>query len=637
MYFKSWALGVLCCTSVAADPPLPPILISAARTAQPGLDIPASRTIIDADAIADSGAQSLSELLRQVNGIHVSDGIGDGSNANIDMRGFGSTAQSNVAVLVDGRKINPASDSATLYLNAIDLDNVERIEVVHGSAGTLYGNQAVGGVINVITRRPGRSMRSVQASVGSYDAWELQAGISERLGDQAEFALQAHKRESDNYRDRNASRLERLSGHVGVDHRGGSYSSLDLMLLRDRVQTPGALLSDELIDDRRQAIFPGDHLDTESKVLRIGTRRLLNPGWRLEAELALRDDHRDFVQSFRGFPGSNSTQDRESIELTPRVIGHFGGNVITLGVDHLITDYELVTAFGTQGNDQDISAAYAQLSRSLAASLAATIGIRHAWVDNRIVNGGSSTDIADSLTVGSLGLVYRPNDAWRLFARADQNYRFAKVDEHTNVAFGQPVGLNTQRGISYEIGAEYSGQQLQIAGRAFHLRLRDEISFDATSFSNVNLPRSRRSGLALSTNMTLSSSLRLGAGYEYIDTEITSGNHAGSQVPLVPEQTANLYLEYRPLPPMLTRLDLAYVDERYLGSDFDNASDPLDEYWVADLVAHYSVNHWRISAKVRNLFNESYSETGASSFAGDGFIPAAERNFWVGVSYRFEE
>jgi len=636
MYFRFWVLGFFCCTSVMAGTPLPPILISAARTAEPGLDITAGTTFIDREAIADSGAQDLSELLRQVTGIHVSDSIGDGGNANIDMRGFGSTAQSNVAVLINGRKINPASDSATLYLNAVDLDNVQQIEIVHGSAGTLYGNQAVGGLINVITRRPGRSVRSARLGVGSYDAWELQAGINERLGEHAELALLATKRDSNNYRDRNASRLERLNGHLEIEHHAGA-SYLDLVSLRDHVQTPGALLADELLDDRRQAIFLGDHLDTDSEVVRIGTRQQFHSHWRLEAELALRNDQRNFIQSFRGFPGSESTQDRDSLEFSPRLIGRYGDRVITAGVDHLSTDYELVTTFGTQRNDQDISAAYAQLTQPLAAGLTATAGIRHARVDNHIDNGGSSVDIADSVTVGSLGLVFRPDDAWRLFLRADQNYRFAKVDEHTNVAFGQPVGLSTQRGISYEAGAEYSAHRLRLAGRAFHLRLRDEISFDATSFSNVNLPKSRRNGLALSADTPLTSQLRMGAGYEYIDAKITSGNHSRKQVPLVPEHSANFYLEYRPLAPVLARFDLGYIDQRYLASDFDNASAPLSEYWVTDLVMHYSHGNWRYTAKVNNLFDREYSETGASSFAGDGFVPAPARNFWVGVSYRFED
>jgi iron complex outermembrane receptor protein len=622
--------------STMAATPLPPILISAARTAEPGLDIPAAKTVIHRQDIEDSGARDLAGLLRQVNGVHVSDAIGDGGNANVDIRGFGSTAQSNVAILINGRKINPATDSSTLYLNTIDLDTVERIEIVEGSAGILYGNQAVGGLINVITSRPDRRARRLRGGLGSYSAWEALIGLSERLGSSVGLNLQLHKRDSDNYRDRNASRVERLDGRLEIEH-GAGYSYVDLQLLRDYVQTPGALLASELAEDRRQAVFQDDYLDTDSKVMRLGTDQRLDGHWRLEAELALRDDHRDFVQSFRGFPGSESTQERDSTELTPRLVGRYDDTVITLGVDYLSTDYQLVSAFGRQANDQRISAAYGQLTRPVSPGLSFTAGVRHARVDNAIDSAGIRVDIDDAVTVGSFGLVYLPSNAWRLFLRADQNYRFAKVDEHTNVPFVQPIGLDTQRGISYEAGAEYAANGLRVGVNAFQLRLQDEISFDASTFTNVNLPTSRRNGLNLSADAALSGSLRIGAGYAYIDAEIRSGQHAGKRVPLVPQQTWELYAEWRPKRNLLLRLDAEHVGEQFLGGDFDNASPPLPAYAVANLVAHYDLADWRFTAKINNLFDERYSETGAISFAGDGFNPAPERNFWIGANYVFED
>lgn len=630
------ALGLCLCTPVSAATALPPIVVSAARTAVEGLDIPAAATVIDRRQIEDSGAGNIAELLRSVTGIHVSDAVGDGGSARIDMRGFGSTASSNIAVLINGRKINPATDTATLYLSAIDLDNVEQIEIIEGSAGTLYGNQAVGGLINIITRRPDAGSRRAGAGAGSYDAWEVSAGFGERLGDGAALSLLVYKHASDNYRDHNASDVERLDGRLELEHHAG-YSYLDVQLLNDYVQTPGALLADELAADRRQAAFPNDYLDTRSRVLRIGTEQRLGDHWRLEGELALRDDHRDFVQSFRGFPGSPSTQDRESTELTPRLIGRFDGSVVTLGVDLLDTDYQLRTAFGPQGDDQDIIAAYAQVTHPLSPLLSVTAGIRHARVDNDIDNGGTPVKLDDALTVGSLGLSYRPAPAWRLFLRADQNYRFAKVDEHTNVPFGQPVGLENQQGISYEGGVEYTGSGSRLSARAYRLDLTDEISFDAVSFTNVNLPHSRRYGLTLSADHELSRSVRIAVGYDYLDSEITSGIHAGSRVPLVPENKGYLAVEFRPVSAWLLRLDMQYVDEQFLGSDFTNSATPLDAYTVANMVAHYDWGDWRFTAKVNNLFDEHYCETGSSSFAGDGFIPAPERHFWIGASYRYED
>ena len=619
-----------------ADTALPPIMISATRSELPGIDIPAARTLIDAEQIADSGAHDISELLHRTVGLHVSDGIGDGSSSRIDMRGFGSTAQSNVAVLINGRKINPATDGATLYLNSIDLDSIERIEVIEGSAGTLYGNQAVGGLINIVTRRPRTATRELSVGGGSYAARALSASLSEPLAFGTVLQLNLHHDASDNYRDHNASRVTRIGGRIDVDHAGGA-SYIDFERLDDYVQTPGALFADELAADRRQAVFTDDFLDTVSTVVRVGTRTPLSAHWQFEGELAWRDDARDFVQSFRGFPGGLSTQDRESVELTPRLIATFDDSVVTLGVDLLHTDYLLQTAFGPQGDEQDIAAAYAQLTQPLTPALSVTAGVRHARVDNAINNSSSPVSVGDSVTVGSLGAVYRPDPAWRLFLRADQNYRFAKVDEHTNVPFGQPVGLDTQRGISYETGAEYTGAGLRASLRAYRLELQDEISFDAVTFTNVNLDRSRRRGVTLSLDTALTRTLDAGVGYAFIDSEITSGTHRGSQVPLVPRRRATAYAEYRPADGWLARVDVEHVDRQFLGSDFANAAPPLDAYTVVDLVVHRDIAAWRFTLKVNNLLDARYSETGASSFAGDGYNPAPERNLWLGARYTVED
>jgi iron complex outermembrane receptor protein len=618
--------------AIAAAEILPPILISGVRTVEPGLDIPAATTIISQEEIRNSSASNLDELLRRVSSIHVSDGTGGGGNSRIDMRGFGSAAPSNVAVLLNGRKINPASDGAALYLNSIDLENVAQIEIIEGSAGILFGNQAVGGLINIITERPDRQSRRASASAGSYDSYAVSATLNEPFTNGGGFQLEGEYAESDNYRDRNASRVTRINSRLDFDNAGGT-NRVELQLLDDYLQTPGALFADELAADRRQAVFPGDYQDTQSRVLLLGTQQKLNDHWQLEGELSLRDDQREFVQSFRGFAGSLSTQDRDAVEFTPRLIGRFDGTVYTIGFDQLTTDYLLVTAFGPQGNDQQIQALYGQVTHPLSDRTSITTGIRHAQVDNDIDNGGTPVTLDDDVTVGSLGLVFKPDERWRLYARADQNYRFAKVDEHTNVPFGQPVGLDNQTGISYETGASFTGPKAQVSVNAYLLELEDEISFDASSFFNINLPETRRRGLTTSLDFSGNGMFGGGIGYSYVDSEITSGPFTGNEVPLVPAHRVSAYLGARPSSDTSVRLDLEYVSEQFLGGDFNNTSPELDAYTVVDLVAHRDFDAWRLTFKVNNLLDEQYSESGAASFSGDGFNPAPERNFWVGLSY----
>lgn len=615
---------------------LPPILISGARTSAPGLDIPAATTTITREQIAETGARDLDEVLRQIPALHVSDGLGNGGNSRIDMRGFGATAPSNVAILINGRKINPATDGAALYLNSIDLDNVAQIEIIEGSAGTLYGNQAVGGLINIITRRPDSRSRQARIGAGSFRGREISASLAEPFSAGGGLQLDIQRAQSDNYRDRNASKVTRFNGRVEIAHAAGS-SSVELQILDDYLETPGALFASELAENRRQAVYPNDFQDTDSRVLILGTAREITPHWRFEGELSIRDDDREFVQSFRCCAGSTSTQDRDAIEFTPRLIGRYNGTVFTAGIDILNTDYLLVSAFGPQGNDQAIQALYGQVTHPLSPDTSITAGMRHARVGNDIDNNGAAVDIDDDVTVGSLGIVHRPNPDWRLFMRADQNYRFAKVDEHTNVPFGQPVGLDTQRGVSYETGASFDQAGISASFNAYYLRLEDEISFDASSFFNINLPRTRRRGITTALDFDVSQTVTAGVSYAYVDSEITSGPFRGNEVPLVPSQRATAYVSYQPYADLQTRLDIQHIDEQFLGGDFDNSSAPLDAYSVVNLVANYNIDNWRLTAKINNLLDKRYSETGASGFAGDGFNPAPERNFWLGLAYSYKD
>ena len=615
---------------------LPEVLVSATRSDQPGIQIPATHYVIDRDQIVQSAARSLAELLDQQPGVHVAD---SGVAVRIDMRGFGNAASSNVAILLNGRKLNPSTDAATLYLNSIDLDQVQQIEIISGSAGTLYGNQAVGGMINIITQQP-YAGRETQARVGfgSYQSQELMLHHLERLENGLGMHLAARQHQNDNYRQHNASDLKQLLAELDMQHARGQ-TTLSLRYLDEYTDTPGALLAAEMQQDRRQvaADYVNDYLDTRSYTLTLDTEQALNAVWKLAAELTYQDDTRDFLQSFRGFAGAPATQDRTTWSLNSRLLGQYQSMHYTIGADLQYTDYLLNTSFGPQGNQQRLLAWYGQAQFALSQPMTATLGLRHARIHNNIQNNSTATDLDDALTVGSAGLEYAWSEQIETYLRADQNYRFAKVDEHTNVIFGQPTGLDNQRSVSYETGVRVTTPRYRMQAQAYRLNLQNEISFDANTFANINLARSRRVGALISTEWTLHPQWDMGASWEYIDSKITAGPHQGNRVPLVPQNRGTGYVQYQPTPDWRIRADLERVGEQVLGGDYHNTGNRLAHYTVLNLITHYDTDHWRFSARINNLFNEKYAETGAASFAGEGYHPAPERNAWLTVSYFFDE
>ncbi len=150
------ALILFAAPALADDtPPSREIVVTATRIPTPVLDIPAGVSVIDRQTIEERGYTTLTEALSAVPGVHVSQSGGPGGNASVFVRGTNSNA---VLVLRDGMPLNDASDSSGAFNFGVDtLADVERIEVIRGPMAALYGSGAIGGVINLISRRGSRT------------------------------------------------------------------------------------------------------------------------------------------------------------------------------------------------------------------------------------------------------------------------------------------------------------------------------------------------------------------------------------------------------------------------------------------------------------------------------------------------
>ncbi|RKZ36727.1 MAG: TonB-dependent receptor, partial [Gammaproteobacteria bacterium] len=196
---------------------VPAGVVSATRSQQSLLTVPGAIAVISREEIERSGARHIADVLRGRGAVQINDTFGDGSRATVGMRGFNESANANVLVLVDGRRLNN-TDIGAPDLNSISLKDVERVEIVQGSAGTLFGDQAVGGVINIITRRPtGRVMEAV-ATVGSYGRRGLRARLGNRFSNGIDVNLTAERFLTDNYRRNNRQDYENYLGRVGYEY-----------------------------------------------------------------------------------------------------------------------------------------------------------------------------------------------------------------------------------------------------------------------------------------------------------------------------------------------------------------------------------------------------------------------------------
>jgi len=619
------------------------IVVTPSGIEQPEEEANTALTVIDQATIEQSNAGSVAELLRGQAGLNITDFFGDGSQATIDLRGFGPSAGSNTLVMVDGQKLNNSADSASPDLSLIDLDDIERIEILQGSSGVLYGNQAVGGVVNIIRRKRNEDSASVGIRAGSYNSARFNASGVKVFGDNS-LSASFSDWSSDNYRDHNESENRRLS--LRAERNVGGFSGfIEAEGVDDDIDTPGALLADEVEEDRRQSLdfYEDDFFKTETRLLRVGLSQQLDESRTISADFTRRDSEREFIQTFRPFPGSLTTQDRDNnlFNASYRAAPAGGGALTSylVGFSRDATDYELVSAFGPQAIDQVIQDIYLSTQWAFGARNQVDAGLRYSDLKADI----EDSDFDDTVTAFSIGYS-RSFEATKLFARADQNYRYPTVEEHTNVPFGDPPGLETQEGVSFELGLEYRAAQNRVRGTLYRIDLENEIGFDSSS-ANINLDQTRRHGLILEAGRQWSDAVDTRLSFTALDAEISDGEFEGNQLPLVPRRSLRLDGIYRYSAETLVGLELIAVGEQVLGGDFANQLEKLDAYNVLNAHASWGRGDWVLGFRINNLFNEKYSEIGNQftsfpppSFSPvneESYFPSPERNFWASLKVNF--
>lgn len=643
---KTLSSSLLLCSVLAAPAALAaetqkldPVFVTATRSDQPQNRLPAAATVITREDIAASGVRNVADALRLAPGVQVRDFFGDGSQyTGIDMRGFGAAANANTLILVDGRRLNNP-DIAGPDLSSISLKDVERIEIINGSAGTLYGDQAVGGVINIITRQSAAFAGQIEAGGGSYGEMHGSAAVSQRVGGFF-YRVSGESRGSDNYRDNNHHENHNVTGRAGYDYGSGS-AYLETGYVKDRYQLAGALTAAEVDQNRRQCQpgACGNFLDSTTAFQRLNWEQTLSSRWSIETDVT----HRRGNGS--GFLGFALTQDRNQWSINPRVSGKLplpaGEGLLTTGIDLQRSSYEIV-GFGPQSDTQRLRDLYVQAVLPVAAAWEVTVGARNARVDNELVDSfgaGTPVDLRDTRNAWEAGVAWKATQHLRLYTRYDGNFRFAKADEYFSLFPPVTTGnspLQTQTGRTYEVGGDWKGQSLDLHASLYQLDLNNEISFNPGTFSNFNLDETRRRGVLLQAGWQAMEKLKLSAGAQYLDAKFSNGPFSGNRVPLVAQKTGRLAANVK-LPQNLdSMVELQATGRRPFDSDFASASAPLPGFVVANLALNGEWGAWRASARVNNLLDHEYSEYGVIAFGGTPtFYPSPERNYSLNLGYSF--
>jgi iron complex outermembrane receptor protein len=629
---------------------LEPVVVTASRIDREISRTPAHVSIIDEAKIATSNARNVPDLLRNEAGVFVTDTTGNGRKYNIDLRGFGETSGQNVLLLIDGRRINQA-DLSGIDWSLISLERIQRIEIVRGSRGSvLYGDNATGGVINIITKEGGEFNVGGKTSYGSHDTFNASIFNSAETS-ALSYSLSAAFQDTDGYRDNSNSEAKDIG--VGLRFYPSDHVTFDLSsdYHKDKTGLPGAILLSDLNNgvSRRTATNPDDYTEIEDYYLKGGSEIFFNEQGSLRLDASYRQRNNEAFASFFGGNYTGKTA-MDTTALTPRLVLKneiFSmGNSIIIGVDYYDTKASVDNRsefFGsvdvaTYRFSKKNYSGYIQNELAFNNNLDVSVGYRH---DRASYDFGNASTEKPKFTenIFSTGLNFRYRGSSYLYLSYATGFRYPALDELFNYMTNTvTTDFEAQRTNNIEIGfKEYFGQGFSLQGNLFHLETKNEIFYNPITFSNENFDdKTRRQGFEATISKTFSR-FELGGSYTYTETKILGGQYKGNRVPNVPQHMATVNALIHFTDKANLNLNANYIGKRHYISDFENGSANQDDFMVFNTRIQYNCSEFiTLYLNLNNILDEKYAENGVQRWDGElAVYPSPRFNAFAGliVSY----
>jgi iron complex outermembrane receptor protein len=628
--------------------PMEEVVVTASRQEERISSVPADVSVITETDIKNSTAYDVPDLLRKQAGVHVNDIAGNRRNYTVDLRAFGETATLNTLVLVDGRRINQADLSGSDW-TLIPLDRIKKIEIIRGGRGSvLYGDNASGGVINIITKEGEAFHTGAEISGGSYDTFKGSAyasGTQNKLS----YALSGSYLTSDGYRDNSNTEAKDLGLNLGFYPNDILKLNLSSGFHKDSTGLPGAIKTSEFAAgaSRTDSLHPNDFADVEDYYVNVGPEIYFLNDSSFKLDISFRN--RSFL-SFASFGGGSFTGDTDidTITASPQVIFKepvFGvDNRLTIGFDftNVAEDITNKLSGGTPDMFEIKKKNYGYYIHDEIRpweKFAISGGYRYDRAKFTFSPSTPDEKIMDEdlFTAGANYNFFKNSTIYFSFARS---FRYPVLDELFNFTANTiDTSLISQTSDNYEFGARhYFTESLFASINIFRIDTENEIFFNPVNFANENLDgKTRRDGFEFSVTKNFDK-VTLSGNYTYTDATIRNGQFADKDIPNVPKHKAALGGIFSLGKGFTLSVDGIYVGKRPFISDFSNAFEDQEDYLIVNTKLKHQWKKITTFLNINNITDEEYSEYGAiSTFptTETGFYPSPKINFLAGISADF--
>jgi vitamin B12 transporter len=564
-------------------------VVTASRYEQAKDDVVPSVTVITREDILNIQANSILDVLTLQQGIDVARTGGAGSSTSVFMRG---TNSNHSLVLIDGVKVE-SSYSGTFAWEHLPVSQIERIEIVRGSRVSYYGADAIGGVINIITRK--QENLYARYTAGSYDSQSLDIGYGQSF-DKGHYSLILGGKKTDGFSATNENNEFAYNpDDDGYDNYSLNFSSSIKVGSGDIKFNYLEFHGDVDFD----SYFDLGHSENEDRVIKLAWNSIIFNDWHNDLSVA-NNSGSILTKAF----SSKNTSDRYTFDWL--LNKDFGNNHLGFGINYQKEESKrdnlLLNSFDFESSRNN-SAAFVNWQGQFSNNVL-TVSSRY---DNNSVYGSDVT--------GDLGWAYEFNDKIRFNLSAGTAFNAPNLTDLFSV-FGQTLvyspelddfvgffsyegnpDLKPEESTNYEMGlnTKISDDQ-DLSVNVFYYQIDNLVDYEGSRFKPVNVMESNIKGMELDYN------LRKGSINFNANATIQDAVNEDTDMPLLrrPDNKINLSLD-KYFNKFSMGTSVRYASKSH---DFDAQ---LDSYTVIDLRAAYKLNdNWRLALKVENAADEDY-------------------------------
>lgn len=610
--------------------------------------------VITSQEIQDHGFSSVREVLQQSPSITFY-----GANQQIDLRGQGIKSSTSVKVLLNGISMNMI-DSAhgTIPLDSINVDDIDRIEIIPGGGSVLYGGGTAGGVVNIITKQNPQDFASISGKIGSYSHRSTNLLVGKKLNDRlfVKFNVNAFNQKGYRYDEKDrgyytsGSTIFKIDDYQTITLNGSYYDA--------KVDDSGGISKNELEKNRRASgVLEG----TQRRIKIDGSLDYsIKTNNNLEfnlmpfyARTELKKKDSLFADSKRGI----STKVRYSYDNSEIIAGY--DYELNNGYRYLKVPNVMVTDIGLKKQTNSV---YLLSKYNFTDYFLLSTGSRFERANYETtrkitfsIPGATNTNVKSKRNLNNYSFELAPN-----FKYSDTGSAYFKFERGyispspTQFVDKLPNGINTNVGGRTIYGTYYTTNDLksetfntyefgvrdlifnQYASATVYLSDTDNeilnvslLPGHGTAWKYINIDKTRRYGLELYSEQFLFDNLKLSQTFSYINSKIKKGENAGKKVPYVPNAKIVLGVDYSPRSNINLLTDLKYV-----GSSYNPNYEKNKSTFIVDSAIKFSATkNFSIIAGIKNLFNEKYNLE--QSVSSDSYVPAPERNYYAEFKYKF--